>query len=407
MPSTGSSTTTTSKRRTARRTDRQAREESFQRIKERQASSIRQLHPTRTQQLVPIVILGLGNIVGLTLWTTLDPLHYVRQEHPGTDYWNRPISTFGACRSPDGNAAAYLIPLATLNLIPLLWASHQAVQARHLVATEIQSVGWAVASLFQAYLTGIPIAVAVRDIPKAYYFIMTTMIFLLCMAILGVIFVPRIIKARNEQRNRSKQHQGGGCMGSVARTTSCQRHPIHSSGISYVSQNTRSVPNGILLDSKSDDFGNPTPPLYSEVISEQDPVIPEGRAALQEREEAPFKPSALLPRLSHAQIYSQVSELTADEDGSTTWRHQVPVSPPPRRQGSGNASTLLTGCPRAKPLYSDFVSEEGSSLEEKEKEENNRLSMASKPQNHVGLVKPLYSETSHIEEESIAELQYH
>jgi hypothetical protein len=53
-----------------------------------------------------------------------------------------------------------------------------------------------VASLFQAFLTGFPIVVVVKDDPRAFYLVLTLMIFVLCEGVLLLIFLPKILLAR-------------------------------------------------------------------------------------------------------------------------------------------------------------------------------------------------------------------
>jgi ornithine cyclodeaminase len=52
-------------------------------------------------------------------------------------------------------------------------------------------------SLFQAFLTGIPVISVVKDLPQTYYFVLTLMIFLLSVVVLGLIFVPKVVMQRN------------------------------------------------------------------------------------------------------------------------------------------------------------------------------------------------------------------
>jgi gamma-aminobutyric acid type B receptor len=146
--------------------------------------------------LAPFVVLLTGNIIALTCWTVLDPLTYVRQEHDGTDYWNRVISTYGACRC--NNVFAYLVPLALINLSVVATACWQAWQARNIQSefSEAKYIGLAMVSLFQAFLTGIPVVVVVRDMPRAYYVVLSLMIFVLCMAVLLLIFLPKMFIQR-------------------------------------------------------------------------------------------------------------------------------------------------------------------------------------------------------------------
>lgn len=147
--------------------------------------------------LAPFAVLLGSNIVVLVCWTVLDPLTYVRQEDAGTDYWNRVISTYGACRSD--SVVPYLVSLAFINLSVVGTACWQAFQARDIESefSEAKYIGLAVASMFQAFLTGIPVVVVVRDWPQAFYLVLSLMIFLLCMAILLLIFLPKILLERS------------------------------------------------------------------------------------------------------------------------------------------------------------------------------------------------------------------
>lgn len=78
--------------------------------------------------LLPFVIVLTSNIAVLIAWTVLDPLTYTRELGDGTDYWNRVISTYGACRSD--NVAPYLITLAFINLWLIIIALWQAYNAK-------------------------------------------------------------------------------------------------------------------------------------------------------------------------------------------------------------------------------------------------------------------------------------
>jgi len=160
-----------------------------------------------TDVMMPFFLLLGANILILVLWTVLDPLEYIRREHEGTDYWNRVISTYGACRSD--NAVAYLVPLAVTNFISVLTACWQAIKARNIESefAESKYISLAVASLLQGFLTGIPVVLLVRDEPQVYYVMLSSMIFLLSMALLWLIFLPKMLMQRkydklspNEQR---------------------------------------------------------------------------------------------------------------------------------------------------------------------------------------------------------------
>jgi hypothetical protein len=80
----------------------------------------------------------------------------------------------------------------------LVIACWQAFQARDIKSefSEATYIGLAVFSMSQAFLTGIPIVVVVREIPQAFYLVLTFLIFLLCTVILLLIFLPKIFKQR-------------------------------------------------------------------------------------------------------------------------------------------------------------------------------------------------------------------
>lgn len=146
--------------------------------------------------LAPFVVLLTLNIVVLTLWTIIDPLTYIREFQDGTDLYNREIASNGRCRS--NNAAAYLIPLALLNFFVLVIACWQAAHARNIQSefAEAKYIGLTVFSLAQAFVTGIPIVVVVKDIPEAFYLVLTFLIFILSMVILLLIFLPKVFMQR-------------------------------------------------------------------------------------------------------------------------------------------------------------------------------------------------------------------
>jgi hypothetical protein len=69
----------------------------------------------------------------------------------------------------------------------------QAYQARNIKSefAEAKYIGLTVFSLLQAFVTGIPLLAVVRDIPQAFYLVLTLFIFVLSMMILLFIFLPK------------------------------------------------------------------------------------------------------------------------------------------------------------------------------------------------------------------------
>jgi hypothetical protein len=86
--------------------------------------------------------------------------------------------------------------------------------------------------LLQAGLTGIPILFVVRDIPRAFYMILVFVIFIVSMATLLLIFVPKIIYERAYQKqSRSQRNAAFRQAVQQSRPGGQQRPP--SGGITY------------------------------------------------------------------------------------------------------------------------------------------------------------------------------
>jgi hypothetical protein len=145
--------------------------------------------------LTPFAVIFTCNVIVLICWTALDPLTYTRVVGDGTDFWNREIESYGVCRSD--KALAFLSPLACINFAVVAIACWQAFEGRAISSefAESKYIGLSVASLFQAFLTGLPIVVIVKDDPRAFYLVLVLMIFFLSEVILLLIFLPKIYLA--------------------------------------------------------------------------------------------------------------------------------------------------------------------------------------------------------------------
>ena len=156
--------------------------------------------------LSPFVMLLSCNVIVLLCWSLMDPLTYIRQEYDGTDYWNRVIATYGSCRSE--NVVPFVATLAAINFSVIAMSCYQAYQARDIKSefAEAKFIGLAVFSFFQAFLTGIPVLIAVKDMPQPFYLTLTMMIFLICVVLLWLIFLPKM-KMQSHYSNMSETEQ--------------------------------------------------------------------------------------------------------------------------------------------------------------------------------------------------------
>ena len=146
----------------------------------------------------PFVGLMSINIIVLTCWTIVAPLVYKRYDHEGTDDWNRKISSYGICVTDSdaaGGTVPYIIILAVVNLGVLFLANVQAYQARSIQTefSESKYISIIMASLLQACIMGLPIMILVKDLPQVYYVVLVCLITIICVAVLTLMFVPKIM----------------------------------------------------------------------------------------------------------------------------------------------------------------------------------------------------------------------
>ena len=174
--------------------------------------NMRQSHQRITVQwkdvIGPFAVIFSSNVIILACWTVIDPLKYTRLVGDGTDLWNRDIESYGVCRSD--NALAFLSPLAALNFAVLGIACWQAFEGRNIESafSESKYIGLTVGSLFQAFLTSLPILVTVKEEPRSFYLVLTLTIFVLCEGILLLIFLPKAKMVYTfSQLSESEQYQ--------------------------------------------------------------------------------------------------------------------------------------------------------------------------------------------------------
>ena len=154
--------------------------------------AVRRTKVSEREVMVPLVLLLTANIGLLLWWTLTDPLVYTRQDLPGTDGWNRVLSTYGSCRSE--HVALYLTPLTVVNVGVLILANLQAYEARHIMAefAEARYIGLTMLSLLQATGMAVPILFVVRESPVAFYLLLVFVIFAVTGAVLVLIFIPKL-----------------------------------------------------------------------------------------------------------------------------------------------------------------------------------------------------------------------
>lgn len=139
-----------------------------------------------------------ANILCLMSWTIWEPIEYIRKAHPGTDEWNRVISTYGVC---EVGSKAFGFVLITINLSAVIIANWQAYEARHIRSefSESKYIALSMVCVLQAVLTGIPILLLTTELPQIHYVVACMTVSVCCLSIIMLIFIPKVNAARNEK----------------------------------------------------------------------------------------------------------------------------------------------------------------------------------------------------------------
>jgi len=156
--------------------------------------------------MLPFAILLTMNIISLACWTAIAPLEFVRTNKQGTDPWNRPIGSYGQCKSTSGaagNSIPYLVVIAVVNVTALVVANYESYRARNVLTefNESSYIAMANASFLQAIVVCVPIIFLTRENPQAYFVVLSVVLFIISGAILGFIFVPKMLSLKEGQRH--------------------------------------------------------------------------------------------------------------------------------------------------------------------------------------------------------------
>ena len=197
---------------------------------------------TERDVMVPFFVLLTLNLLVLLCWTLVAPLQYKRSPHQGTDGWNRVISTYGACRAERGSWP-FMAALGAVNLGVLVIANWQAYEARSIQSefSESRFIAIVMASMLQACISGLPVLFLVRELPRAFYLVLVFMDLIICMAVLLLIFVPKMTHERTMKNPRAalRRLQGAIRKSISAQTGGKSLHPTPSNEFSSRSMRNR------------------------------------------------------------------------------------------------------------------------------------------------------------------------
>lgn len=156
-------------------------------------SSFRRIKVNVSEVMTPLIVVMFLNWAVLVTWTAISPLQWNR-EPTSFDAFDREVSSRGYCTSD--HFLLFVIILLVIDLGALSVAAYQSYLARKISTQFAESEYIAQNCMLLVSFVGIPTMIIVSDEPRAYYFVMASIIFVLCASVLLFIFVPKIIYAR-------------------------------------------------------------------------------------------------------------------------------------------------------------------------------------------------------------------
>ncbi|KAL3942529.1 MAG: hypothetical protein SGARI_000241 [Bacillariaceae sp.] len=163
----------------------------------RNAMAFRSIKVSEKDVMPPFAVLFTSNLILMTVWTVLNPLVWIRIDTSSTD-------SYGACKVQDRDNASWKVIisfLAILNGAALIGANLEAYKARN-VDTEFGEssyIGLIMGSFLQVVAVGMPLFFLVKENPTARFFLTSSMVFLMCISVLLLLFIPKWRTLRKRQ----------------------------------------------------------------------------------------------------------------------------------------------------------------------------------------------------------------
>mmetsp|Transcript_9639 Transcript_9639/g.14350 ORF Transcript_9639/g.14350 Transcript_9639/m.14350 type:complete len:565 (+) Transcript_9639:2-1696(+) len=174
--------------------------------------SFRRLVITPRDVWQPFFLMLVTNILVMILWTIFAPVNWQREyDKDSLDEFGRMNSSYGACNL-DGGLGTFLFMMLVfiVHVSSLTFANIQSYKARKVSVefNENRYITILFASLLQIWITGVPVYIIARALPKPMYLVKVMFVFLPAMAILLLIFVPKmkiVNKSKRKEQERGKE----------------------------------------------------------------------------------------------------------------------------------------------------------------------------------------------------------
>eukprot|EP00594_Rhizosolenia_setigera_P014214 CAMPEP_0178967794 /NCGR_PEP_ID=MMETSP0789-20121207/17827_1 /TAXON_ID=3005 /ORGANISM="Rhizosolenia setigera, Strain CCMP 1694" /LENGTH=821 /DNA_ID=CAMNT_0020653513 /DNA_START=43 /DNA_END=2505 /DNA_ORIENTATION=+ len=175
------------------------------------ARSLKRVRVTAIDVIKPFTVMLLCNVIILIVWTMVNPMVYKRiYDEEDIDKFGRVSESYGMCVVEDesGSSVPYILSLVVVNLVAMVAANVEVYKGRKIKTefNEGKQIGVAMISILQALIFGVPVLFIVDAYRTAVFFVSTSIIFIICMATLTVMFIPKfkvVLKTHHEERRRT------------------------------------------------------------------------------------------------------------------------------------------------------------------------------------------------------------
>ena len=138
----------------------------------------------------------------LIAWTIVAPLKFVRVLD-FVDQYDYPVASHGACLGPAPVSGIFVGVLCGLHALQVI-TTMRVTQRLTRVPARFQETRWiniAALSMGQLYLIGLPSAAAVYGSPLGRFLVLSSVVFMTCLALLAAIFYPKyMMKTYGEEQ---------------------------------------------------------------------------------------------------------------------------------------------------------------------------------------------------------------
>jgi hypothetical protein len=160
--------------------------------------------------ILPFIILSVGNISFLIMWSVAAPMRWTRIDVANYDSFGRSVESYGTCSSGDGKTekaieTAALVGIILVNLVALVVANYQCYKARNLPTDFNESlyITLSNASMLEALVLGGPILLVVGEDPSANFIVRSILVTIVCFTMLLPVFVPKYLQRCIRKKRRA------------------------------------------------------------------------------------------------------------------------------------------------------------------------------------------------------------